>query len=146
MKDFFKLREELEIRQQLSESLSSIDHKEHIKTIDNHTDEHSEKDGLHTDHDPKTLAKVHHAHTQLARMHDAHALVHRANGDHQAADAHENAAHSHHTLASVSVKHPRWADGSVVSRHNRETHEEYAHAASSANSDSEHAMKHHSIK
>lgn len=146
MKDFFELREELEIRQQLSESLSSMDHKEHIKTIDNHTDAHSEKDGLHSDHDHKTLAKVHHAHNQLARLHDAHALIHRANGNHQAADAHEDAARSHHNLASVSVKDPRWADGSPIRRGNRETHEEYAHAAGNANSDSEHAMKHHPIK
>lgn len=144
MKDFFQLRESLR-HKQLTEGLTSTNHKEHIKTIDNHINQHSDKDGLHSDHDQETLGKVHHAHNQLARMHDAYATVHRMNGNHSAADAHEDAANMHHNAAGSSVKNPRWANGKVVHRDNRETHEEYGHYAHSANNETEHVMKHHPV-
>jgi|GEM_PF-3322935 len=152
-KTFFELKEELikpnkEFRQKsineakgFAKSASAAAH-QHMKTIDRVAIKYSENAGHHaidtSDHD---LAKVHHAHTELANLHHAHAIIHRANGNHEAVEAHEEAADHHHTYAKISTRH----HGKNTHPNNLENHEEYDHGSNQANEASREAFKHHPI-
>lgn len=126
----------------LSESMDHhIDN--HIKTIDHIAMKHADKSGYHAvDKSDDELDKLHHAHKELAKLHNAHAAIHRANGNHEGADAHEEAAHDHHIYAKVSTK----SHGRRISHKNLESHEEYDHGSGNANMNSTEAFKKHPIK
>ena len=128
----------------LSEAISVNDHVEHhIKTIDHVASKNADKSGYHALHTSEhDLDRVQHAHHQLAKLHDAHATIHRANGNHEGADAHEEAADTHRAHAKVSSR----SYGRRISHKNLESHEEYDHSSSWANSDSREAFKNHPIK
>lgn len=138
-----KLSEDTDTQEEEVLSESVHDHAEnHRKTIDHIAMKHADKAGYHAiDKSDDDLNRVHHAHKELAKIHDAHATIHRANGNHEAADAHEEAANDHHVHAQISTR----SYGRRIAHKNLENHEEYDHGSGMANENSREAMKNHPL-
>jgi hypothetical protein len=138
----YKLAEDTDTQEEvLTESVN--DHAEnHRKTIDHIGMKHADNAGWHAiDKSDDELDRVHHAHKEIAKIHDAHATIHRANGNHEGADAHEEAAARHHGHAKISTK----SYGRRIAHKNLESHEEYDHSSNDANEISREAMKDHPL-
>jgi len=126
----------------LSESVN--DHAEHhMKTIDHIGSKHMDSEGYHAIHKSDSeLEHLHAAHTALAKLHDAHATIHRANGNHEGAEEHEDCARYQRGHATISTK----SYGKRIAYKSLETHDEYEHSARHTNEESREAFKNHPLK
>ena len=128
-------------KKELAES-SYHNAEEHMKIIDHIASKHAGTEGHHVNKLNFEIERVHDAHKSVTALHDAHAVIHRSNGNHEAAAAHEDAAVNHHDWAKVSTR----AHGKITHRTNLDSHEEYDHGSGRANDESREAFKKHPLK